>query len=82
MVETDARSLVDIVSEVFELDPNELDDDTSPDNTTAWNSLSAVRLVVVLQETFDIEFKNSEILAMRSIALIRRVLRKRGISIA
>ena len=83
MVDVDrSPSLVEIVGEVFEMEPDELDDDTSPDNAPAWNSLGAVRLMIALQERFGIEFSSSEIMAMRSIRLIRRVLRKKGISVA
>jgi acyl carrier protein len=73
--------LIQIVANTFEISPDAISDDTSPETLSNWNSLGSVRLLMALQEEFLVEFSNAEILAMRSVALIRRVLRKRGITI-
>lgn len=76
-----SASLLEIVGDVFELSQSEVDEDASPENTPSWDSLGSVRLMMALQETYGVEFTNGEMLAMRSVALIRRVLRKKGITV-
>ena len=76
------QNLIQLVSEVLELGENEIGEDTSPDNTERWDSLASVRLMMALQEAYAVEFSTSEIMAMRSVALIRRVLRRKKIVFA
>ena len=66
------QNLIQLVAAVLELDPKEVGEDTSPDTTDRWDSLTSVRLMMALQEAYGVEFSNAEIMAMRSVGLIRR----------
>ena len=57
----------------------DLNEDTSPTNTPAWDSLAAMEMVVRLEDEFDVRLKTSEIMRMRSIGLARAVLRSKGV---
>jgi len=72
-------SIASIVAETFEMPLDAVSDETGPDTLMKWDSLGAVRLLLALQDAFQLEFTQPEILAMRNVALIRRVLVKRGI---
>ena len=57
----------------------ELNDETSPNNTPAWDSLAAMEMVTLIEDTFDVRLKTTEIMKMRSIGLARTVLRAKGV---
>jgi len=42
--------------------------------------LQAMNLVVALEEAFAVKLSTREIVSMRSVALVRKVLRAKGIS--
>ena len=66
---------------VLKLDPQSLTDDTSPENTPAWDSLRALQLVTAIEETFNVELATKDILRMRSLGMARDVLRRKGVDL-
>jgi acyl carrier protein len=50
-----------IMAETFQIELNAINEDTSPDNLDRWTSLKHVDLVLNLQQAFDIEFTDSQI---------------------
>jgi acyl carrier protein len=58
VVEQKIRS---IMAETFQVGPDSINEDTSPDNLDRWTSLKHVDLVLNLQQAFDIEFTDSQI---------------------
>lgn len=65
--------------ETLELPLDELSDDTSPENTSKWDSRRSMELVALIEETFDVELTTKEIMKMRSIGIVREVLRSKGV---
>jgi acyl carrier protein len=59
-----------IISEVFNLDLDSINDDASPDNIMNWDSLNHMNLVVSLEEEFSIRFSDQEISEMLNLELI------------
>lgn len=55
-----------IMSMVFKIDINEINEDTSAENIDRWTSLEHVDFLVNLQKEFDIEFTDSQIVEMLS----------------
>ena len=70
-----------IFSDILELDVSELSDETAPDNTPEWDSLAAMNLVSALEEKFSVSLSTGEIMKMRSIAVVHRVLQEKGIDL-
>ena len=56
-----------IMEDVFDLEDLEIDASTTADDVEGWNSLGHIRLVVAVERKFKIEFKNSEIEAMKDV---------------
>ena len=56
-----AQKVKSIMAETFKVAPNAINADTSPDNLDQWTSLKHVDLVLNLQQAFDIEFTDSQI---------------------
>lgn len=55
-----------IMAKVFKIDINEIIAATSADNIDQWTSLEHVDFLVKLQKEFEIEFTDSQIVAMLS----------------
>jgi acyl carrier protein len=55
-----------IMANVFKIDINEINEETSADNIDQWTSLEHVDFLVNLQKEFDIEFTDSQIVEMLS----------------
>ena len=55
------QKIKSIMAETFKVDLNAVKEDTSPDNLDRWTSLKHVDLVLNLQQAFDIEFTDSQI---------------------
>lgn len=72
-------TLLQIFSQVLEIPVSELNDETSPDNTAQWDSMRAMELVAVIEDTFDVELSTKEIMKSRSIGLVRAMLRGKNI---
>lgn len=72
--------LLQLFSEGLGLPAERVSETTSPENTSEWDSLAAMTLVALLEETFAVELTTSEIMRMRTIAAVRVVLRAKGVS--
>lgn len=68
-----------IFGETLGIDPLLVTDDVSPDTAPKWDSLTSLALVASLQEAFSVEFSTTEIMAMRTVGLVRKVLRRKGV---
>ena len=64
---------------VLKVDSASLTDESSPENTPSWDSLSAVQLVTAIEETFNVELTTTDILRMRSLGMARDMLRRKGV---
>ena len=54
--------IANVMSAVFEISQDQVEDDTSPESIKSWDSLKHMNLVIALEEEFGIEFNNEEIL--------------------
>jgi len=70
-----------VFAEVLGVDEASLSDDSSPDTVEKWDSLSAMRLVSAIEETFSFELSTREIMKMSSIRLARDALLRKGVTI-
>ena len=62
------------MSAVFEISVEEIKDDSSPDTIGSWDSLKHMNLVIALEEEFETEFTEDEILEMMNYTLIKSIL--------
>jgi acyl carrier protein len=68
-----------VFSEVLSIPPESITDETSPENTPKWDSLNAMNLVVALEGAFNVRLSTKEIVSMRTVGIVRKVLRTKGI---
>lgn len=72
-------SIIAVFSEVLGVPAAELDDDTSPENRSEWDSRRAMELVAIIEDTFEVRLSTKDIMKMRTIGIVREVLRGKGV---
>ena len=68
------KKLKNVFSVVFELDPSFINENSSPDNIDNWDSLKHMMLISALEEEFDIQFSDQEMLELLNYKLIKHIL--------
>ena len=63
-----------IMSAVFDLPLESINDESSPDSIESWDSLKHINLVVALEEEFEINFTDNEILEIINFKLIKKIV--------
>nr|AIF19905.1 acyl carrier protein, ACP [uncultured marine thaumarchaeote KM3_87_H02] len=63
-----------VMSAVFGISNEEINDESSPDTIESWDSLKHMNLVVALEEEFNVEFTDDNIIELINMKLIMAVL--------
>ena len=63
-----------VMSDVFNIDINSINDTSSPDNIENWDSLKHMNLIIALEEEFGVIFDDQEIVESMNYALIVNIL--------
>ena len=71
------KDIDEILSRVLRIKAEDLRDDMSMEEISSWDSLSHMDLVVSLEEAYNLEFTMDEIMGLRSIAKIRKIIREK-----
>ena len=64
-----------VMSDVFNIDINSINDTSSPDNIENWDSLKHMNLITALEEEFGVIFDDQEIVDSMNYALIVNILK-------
>jgi acyl carrier protein len=71
--------LIEVFAEGLKMAPSELNEQTCPENTPEWDSLAAMTLVMLLEDSFEVRLSTREIMKMNSVASARSVLQAKGV---
>ncbi len=63
-----------VMSDVLNIDIESINNESSPDNIENWDSLKHMNLIVALEEEFEIEFDDEEIVESMNYTLIVNIL--------
>lgn len=74
MENTIEERIKNVMSAVFTIPVEQIKDDSSPDSIESWDSLKHMNLVVALEEEFEIEFLDDEIIEMMNFSLISNII--------
>ena len=69
------EKLKDILSTVLKLDIEKIGAETISEHTNSWDSLNHIKILTLLEDEFDIEFEDEQILKMNSYEEILSVLK-------
>ena len=72
--------LKQVLARVFNIDPEIITEQASPDNIENWDSLRHMNLVLALEEEFNVEFTDDQVVEILSYQLIKLVLQEHGIT--
>lgn len=75
-----ADRLIEVFSGVLGVEPDTLNDESSPANTPSWDSMSNIMLITEIEALFEVELSTSDIESMKSIGRARAVLQRLGVS--
>lgn len=77
-----ADKLIEIFADELMVDPATLSGTSSPENTENWDSLANMRLVAAIEEAFNIRLSTGDMMKMRTIDIVRSVLKQKGVDVA
>jgi acyl carrier protein len=75
-----ADPLLELFAEGLGLSADDLSEESSPDTVEAWDSLAAMNLVTLIEDTFAVSLSTRDIMKMRTVALARSVLKGKGVA--
>jgi acyl carrier protein len=73
------QRLQNVFQEVFDDEDLEVTDSLSSKTLEAWDSFAQVKLIVGLEEEFDIKFTTDEVAKLSSAGELRKALRTKGV---
>ena len=63
-----------VMGDLFNIGVESINNDSSPDNIENWDSLRHMSLIVALEEEFEVEFDDEEIVDSMNYALILNIV--------
>ena len=73
------KKVFKIVSQVMGIPVEEVNEDSSPDTISQWDSLQHMNLILALEEEFKIQFTGDQTVSMLNVKLILLTLEELGI---
>ncbi len=67
-----------IISQVFNVPIENINDETSSDDIETWDSLKHMNMVLSLEEEFNVQFGEEQVLEMLNVGLIIEILKEIG----
>lgn len=74
------EKLSELLARVLGLQPEQITDDISPENTSSWDSFNAVMIVAELEKASGVNFKMADVMAVKNVGGLKQVLLKYHIS--
>jgi len=74
-----SKKLYDIVSKVFNVNLDRINDDSSPENLEEWDSFNFYVLLDEIENEFDVKFDLNETLEIKKIGDVKKLFVKYGI---
>jgi acyl carrier protein len=72
--------LITLFADVLHIDEARLSEDSSPDTIEEWDSVGAMTLMAAFEHIFGIRLTTRDFMTMNSVAMVREVLRKKGVA--
>ena len=64
----------EVMAAILGLEEDEIEDATSPNTVDSWDSLKHMALILALEEEFDVEFSDDQVVELTSYREIRETL--------
>ena len=76
---TEELALKRVLADVFGIDASLIDEQASVDSIKNWDSLNHLKLVLALEERFNIRLNEDQIVEMLNYPLVKAVLQEHGV---
>ena len=70
----DFNKLKQVVSDILEMDIDDINENSSSDNIEQWDSLSHIKLVMAIEAEFNVKLTPDDMMDMLSVKLIKMIL--------
>jgi len=69
-----SERLKKIILETLQLEDFDLQDDTTANMVPGWDSLSHVRVIIAIEESYSIRFKTVEVIRLKNVGQLQRLV--------
>ncbi|MFW9844981.1 MAG: acyl carrier protein [Candidatus Thorarchaeota archaeon] len=69
--------LIDILTRVFRIEPNEIKDDLKRKDFEPWDSMAHLMLVSEVENEFEIFFEDEEVVDIWTVADLKKILKQK-----
>lgn len=73
------KKLNNVIASVFNIEASSVNEDTSVDTVESWDSLNHLKLILALEQEFDISFTEEETVELLNYPLIKITLTEHGV---
>lgn len=73
------KKLEQILAKVLGIHESQITDKTSPENVETWDSFNGLMLVSELESEFSVTFTMDEVISIKCVKDIKKVLEKHGL---
>ena len=75
-----SEKLYQVISNVFNVDVNRINDETSPENLEEWDSFNFYVLLDEIENEFGMKFDLDETLDIKKVGDIKKIFTKQGVN--
>ena len=75
-----SEKLYQVISNVFNVDVNRINDETSPENLEEWDSFNFYVLLDEIEKEFNMKFNLDETLEIKKIGDVKKIFTKQGVN--
>lgn len=72
--------LNELIASVINVSPATLTPQSGPENLPDWDSLAHIGVIAAVEQTYQVQLTMPEILSIKTIADLRNILEKRGVT--
>lgn len=73
------RSIEEVVSSVFGVERDTVNERSSPESVEGWDSMGHVNLVTALEQNFNVSIDIDDMMAMANVRKIKEILLEYGV---
>jgi len=73
------ETLKELVAIVLGVNKEEINDNSSPESISSWDSFNSLMLISELEKNFNVKFTMDEVTSVTKVADIRNCLKKHGV---
>ena len=74
------ETLKELFARVLDIDKNDINDNSSPNNVALWDSFNGLMLVSELEKNFNVRFNINEVMSVKNFKDVKWILKKHNVT--